>query len=831
MYLFSNNSKMKDSLIFYLHKNNKLQLYSKSNNKIYGYYRDAILNDFVYLASNGLNVTNFRKKIINPEAFNKTSYKFVSYFSSLEDNFLRLNLYPKKYSYRLLKNYIKTKKLVLNWEDRRKKPWPASKLLYFFPIFIKNYQKYNHLRYLLNSSVTSSRLRFYKNQGHRAFLSKPERLIQLANKYIYRILFFRFISKFIPAPIRISFMPVMKLGYLIVRHFSRVFADKFLSFDSFYNLLVYNYYFKFVQNIFRKGMFNNKFEKKGLRCSNGIVFYYFTLLNKKINSFIFFISNIIKQKLSFNKFYNWTNFFIYGKNLVSFSLNLKEENDIKNFVNVLPNFLKSYLIEKLMTKSIFYSSNKIVNFLTGQLTTVCDYLILKSLIFHYFVKNSEYFDNVWKTFEFKNIQFYVYNLINNKIKGFIDTYHGKQRKSFSFSVLRGAKLHNKLIRQRKTNLAKIYFKYKYSGKIFFLKNIIRKIKLLRKGITFSKFVKFFKRLNLRVKNIFKRKNWWIEEHEFAQFRDFQAFSKKARKILSLRSTSIRKAWCWKVWPVWNKNKRARIKAWKSNVYNQIKSLRYKTFPFFRNKAWITYWLFKYKNRGEVRTIKRLRGYREKWWSFIVLKRFVENNNSFKILKNFKKAARSNNFNIAKIIWQFKPFFANRKKIPRKIVKSKIFKELKRIRRFFKFKRKMFYPFLVMRRVYKKFKFIRRFHYNKLAVIKYKLKYSHKPHKHIRLKQKSKYVQDPNKKLIFRIRPELTKNEKNEKNKKKVKFNKFRSNSKPFYKSKNFKKNWKNKNKKHFFGAKKPFFQKNKNWNQKQKNFKAKKKFQYGNTVK
>jgi hypothetical protein len=93
----------------------------------------------------------------------------------------------------------------------------------------------------------------------------------------------------------------------------------------------------------------------------------------------------------------------------------------------------------------------------------------------------------------------------------------------------------------------------------------------------------------------------------------------------------------------------------------------------------------------------------------------------------------------------------------------------------------------MRRVYKKYKYLRRFQYSKLAIIKYKLKYSKKPYKHIRLTFKSRYVKDPNKKLIFRIAPELDKKAKH-KNKQNYKRNKFRFNTKNTYKYKNFKKN-------------------------------------------
>lgn len=810
---------MTDSLIFYIHKNKKIPSYSKANNKIYGYYRDSILNDFVYLASNGLNITNFRRKLLQPESFNPSSYKFISYFSSLEDNFLRLNIYPQKYSYKSLKNYLKKKRLFSNWEERRKKKWPASKFLYFFPVFIKNYQRYRQLRYLLNNFVTSSRLRFYKNKGYRFFLSKPTRTIQDSNKFIYRIWFFRFISRFIPAPIRISFMPVMKLGYLIIRHLSRIFSDKSVSFASFYNILVYNYYFRFVQNIFRKGMFYNKFEKKGLRNSNGIVFHYFTVLEKKLVSLTTFISKIIKEKLSNNYLYNWINFFLYGKVLFSSSVKVTEEHDIKNLVNFLPANVKLDILTTLINKAILYTTNKLSNLNTGYLTSVYEYLVLKSFSFSVFTKNHFYFTKILKEFDFKTINFYTYNLINLKINNFIKTYHGRERKSFSFGMLRGSSLNTKLFKQKVKTLSKVYFKYKYLSKIFLFKPFIRKFKKFRTSVKFSKFFKFFRRLNFKSKKLFFRKFWWNTHRRFIEFKDYRAFSKRLSKLLTLRLLSLRKAWCWKTWPIWNKNRWARSKAWKINVYRQIRRLKFRSIPFLRNKAWIVYWLFKYKNRGELRTWKRLKGYREKWWKFVISKRFAAKTSFRKFSKVIRRKLKFKKINVLKLFLKFRPYFANQRKIPKKLSLFKVFKEIRRIKRFLRFKEKLYYPYAVARRMHWKFKEPRKLNYTKLALIKYKLKYSNKPHKHIKLNVKSRYIKDPNIKLMFSIGLDPEK-------KKKHKYKGFKSRFNFKSKNKNFKKQWKNKKK--VFGPNKPFFQKQKNFNKKQKNFnKSKKKFYYG----
>jgi hypothetical protein len=142
-------------------------------------------------------------------------------------------------------------------------------------------------------------------------------------------------------------------------------------------------------------------------------------------------------------------------------MNLQEEHDIKTLVNVLPFDLKLYLIEKLTSKSIVYSSNKIVNFVNNHVNSVYEYLLLKSFSFLCLTRNNDYFIKILKDFDFKPVTFYIYNFINSKINAFIKTFHGSQKKSFSLAVLKGSSLHTKSFKFKANTLAKIYFSYKY----------------------------------------------------------------------------------------------------------------------------------------------------------------------------------------------------------------------------------------------------------------------------------------------------------------------------------------------------------------------------------
>jgi len=98
-----------DSLIFFIyHKNEKKNKYLKSTNKIQGFYYDSILKENIYISSNGLKKNASLKKIeLNKNILVKHTNIFVSYFTVIEDNLFKFNIYPKKYYKNSKLKYIK----------------------------------------------------------------------------------------------------------------------------------------------------------------------------------------------------------------------------------------------------------------------------------------------------------------------------------------------------------------------------------------------------------------------------------------------------------------------------------------------------------------------------------------------------------------------------------------------------------------------------------------------------------------------------------------------------------------------------------------------------
>ena len=123
MELFSNYSKnnscnlnLKNSIIFSLyHKNLNKEFYFKSNNLIKGFYKDSILDDNIYFASNGLKKNSvFRRNQINQNILKSNTNRFVSYFSNIEDNFLIFNIYPNQYFVNTVNSYLNDQKIIAN---------------------------------------------------------------------------------------------------------------------------------------------------------------------------------------------------------------------------------------------------------------------------------------------------------------------------------------------------------------------------------------------------------------------------------------------------------------------------------------------------------------------------------------------------------------------------------------------------------------------------------------------------------------------------------------------------------------------------------------------
>lgn len=125
-----------DSLIFFIyHKNEKKNKYLKSVNKIQGFYYDSILKENIYLSSNGLKKNASLKKIeLNKNILVKNTNMFVSYFSVIEDNLFKFNIYPKKYYKNSSFKFLTNQSLVQTTLDTKQRVFKKKNLT----IFLKN---------------------------------------------------------------------------------------------------------------------------------------------------------------------------------------------------------------------------------------------------------------------------------------------------------------------------------------------------------------------------------------------------------------------------------------------------------------------------------------------------------------------------------------------------------------------------------------------------------------------------------------------------------------------------------------------------------------------
>jgi len=135
-----------NSLIFFIyHKNEKKNKYLKSTNKIQGFYYDSILKENIYISSNGLKKNASLKKIeLNKNILIKHTNIFVSYFTVIEDNLFKFNIYPKKYYKNSSFKFLTNQSLVQTTLDTQQNVLKRKKSTIFLKnsIFLTN-QKFN----------------------------------------------------------------------------------------------------------------------------------------------------------------------------------------------------------------------------------------------------------------------------------------------------------------------------------------------------------------------------------------------------------------------------------------------------------------------------------------------------------------------------------------------------------------------------------------------------------------------------------------------------------------------------------------------------------------
>jgi hypothetical protein len=130
----TNVGNLKNSLIVYLpQKNQNLNTnYFKTNSAITGFYKDKIINDFIYIASSGFKKDHFFKKNQLISLTNKSlNLNFISYFSLFNYKFLNIFLYPRIYYNIFFKQYLKKKFYILNYLKKKNKKI-KKKIISFF---------------------------------------------------------------------------------------------------------------------------------------------------------------------------------------------------------------------------------------------------------------------------------------------------------------------------------------------------------------------------------------------------------------------------------------------------------------------------------------------------------------------------------------------------------------------------------------------------------------------------------------------------------------------------------------------------------------------------
>jgi hypothetical protein len=328
-------------------------MYFKSNNNIKGFYKDPILNDFIYFASNGLkkNVI-FRKNEIQDKNYQNS---FVSYFHNIEDQLLIFNIYPQKYNSDLFSRHKNLRSIFENFNIKNEK---KSEINSFF---LSNYN--------LNKDVGINNY-FIKNYYDKYyFLDSIGNVKQLNGKLFQKNLFSGLLYV-LPKNIQKSFKTLFSINYLLISFYNNLINLRNKNAIAKTNVLLYFLYLKFLNFKIGEYLSINKIK---IRKSNWLLYKYvqlylpqisllsnflYTIISKKLNSNnIFLLNQLTWEKNIFNKISNISFIFKNNKELNKDSkllllktiltfLTLNFDNYVKN-INSNMNLLSIYLIKKI----------------------------------------------------------------------------------------------------------------------------------------------------------------------------------------------------------------------------------------------------------------------------------------------------------------------------------------------------------------------------------------------------------------------------------------------------------------------------------------------------
>lgn len=351
------NLSLKNSSFFSIyHKKVNKSIYFKNNNSIKGFYKDPIINDFIYFASNGLKKNAvFRKNEIQAEG---SLNNFVSYFHNIEDSLLIFNIYPQKYNNDLINNESKMQNLL----NHNYKTFQKNKVINTF--FSQN---------LKDTSIDESANNYLvKSYFDKFYFLSDNGFVKQINSNSFQKSLFSGLLYVLPTKIQNKFKDLILMSHLLLKFYVNISAKKNNISTLIVNMQLYTLYFKFIAYKLNSFLSSNKIK---IRKSNWLLFKYVQLYLPQINNTLNLFNILFKNKLN-NISQTKFNPIIWERNILTRPLDLSfNSNELNGFS----------LIEKLnLLKLIFLKLTKELN--SNQIELITDsklinrYLKVKLLI-------------------------------------------------------------------------------------------------------------------------------------------------------------------------------------------------------------------------------------------------------------------------------------------------------------------------------------------------------------------------------------------------------------------------------------------------------------------
>jgi len=230
------------NVLYYPNKALNKKFVYKNHNDVIVSYKDTTINKIIYVSSNGLK----RNSVFTSEDLDKMLAKkelstFVSHFKIFEDKLLRFDLYPKRYKKIIEINFIKNQALIQKVNRRS-----LNIITTVFRSKYLNKHKFLNQKFTYNGSFDKKiivklgyrQIFFITSRGILTPALEPTNYNSVT---IMTGLFFIF-KKDMKQKILIIFIS----NYLLFRFFTKILQNKKQNINSFINILIYYYFFKYT---------------------------------------------------------------------------------------------------------------------------------------------------------------------------------------------------------------------------------------------------------------------------------------------------------------------------------------------------------------------------------------------------------------------------------------------------------------------------------------------------------------------------------------------------------------------------------------------------------